>query len=213
LAGKYADGMVIKSHFYKTASAKNGGKKATGSKLSSHFKYLEHRPNEERDEQRQANQRETREDRSIFNAESDHVNRREAVNDVMEHTSHRAAYHHLILSPDPKEPVTDLKAWTRDIMSDFEKHQGKELTWYAVQHQNSDHPHVHVVLAGGSTIEGQEKRSPVTIFNAELDELHRSALEHSDHELYKELDHLHLADLQELQELAITLPHHDGPER
>jgi type IV secretory pathway VirD2 relaxase len=212
LAGKYADNIFVKNRFFKTASAKNGGTKATGSKLSSHFKYLEHRPNEERD----LDKRETREDRFIFNAESDHVNRREAVNDVMEHTSHRTAYHHLILSPDPQEPVTDLRAWTRDIMSDFERYQDQEITWYAVQHRNTDHDHVHVVIAGGADVEGREKQAPVTIFNKELDELHRSALEHSDHELYQQLDAMHLHDMQELQQehtLTLSLSQHDQPER
>src|ERR1043166_4888186 len=47
LAGRYQDGIVVKSHFYKTASAKSGGTKATGSKLSGHMKYLEHRPKDE----------------------------------------------------------------------------------------------------------------------------------------------------------------------
>jgi type IV secretory pathway VirD2 relaxase len=199
------DTIIVKNRFFKSASAKKGGSKATGTKLTRHFKYLEHRPKDERDEQRETDQRETREDRYIFNQESDHVPRREAVSDVMEHTSNRVAYHHLILSPDPKEPVTDMKAWTRDIMSDFERQQGKELHWYAVQHSNTDHPHVHVVLAGAGEVEGQEKYAPVTIFNKELDELHRSALEHSDHALYQQLDQMHLYDLHELdQEQTIT---------
>ena len=46
--------------------------------LDSHLKYLEHRSHDEH---------ESREDRSIFSKEDDQVERRDAVNDVMEHTS------------------------------------------------------------------------------------------------------------------------------
>lgn len=211
MAGKYVDSIVVKNRYFKT----KGGKQATGTKLSQHFKYLEHRPGDEGQE-RDENQRETREDRSIFDAESDHITRREAVSDVMDHTSHRVAYHHLVLSPDPHEPVTDLRQWTRDIMQDFAEHHNKDITWYAVQHQNTEHPHVHVVIAGGAEREGQDKREPVTIYDAELDELHRSAFDHSDHELYQQLDQMHTRDMQELQQEqthTFTFSQQNGPER
>jgi type IV secretory pathway VirD2 relaxase len=208
LAGRYQDGIVVKNRFFKVNTS--GGKKAIGQKLSSHFKYLEHRPKDEQ----QGKEAEKREDRYLFNAESDHINRKDAVHDVMEHTSHRAAYHHLILSPDPNEPVADLRAWTRNIMSDLAEAKGQDLHWYAVQHSNTDHAHVHVVIAGGAEVEGQEKREPVTIFNKDIDQLHESAFAHSDHELYQQLDQMHQVDLQELhQELALTLLYHDGPGR
>lgn len=173
-------------------SAKNGGKKATRKKLSGHLKYIEHRPKDEQ-------QRETREDRHIFNAQSDHVPRKDAVNDVMEHTHSRVAYHVMVLSPDPHEPVSDLRQWTRDVMSDFARQQGKEIHWYAVQHYNTvEHPHVHVVIAGGGEVPGQEKLAPVTIYDQELMLLHESGLAHSDHELYQQLDEMHTRDMQEL---------------
>lgn len=216
LAGKYTDGIVIKNHFYKTASVSNGGKKATGSKLSAHLKYLEHRPKDEHDQQRAPDQRETREDRYIFNAESDHITRKEAVNDVIEHTHNRVAYHVMVLSPDPNEPVIDLREWTRDIMRDFAEQQGKEVHWYAVQHTNTaDHPHVHAVIAGAGEAPGKERLEPVTIFHQELDQLHESAFAHSDHELYQQLEEMHQADLQELHELehASAFTQHDEFER
>jgi type IV secretory pathway VirD2 relaxase len=108
-------------------------------------------------------------------------------------------YHHLILSPDPEEPVTDLRQWTREIMQDFTQQQGKDIHWYAVQHYNTpDHPHVHVVIAGAGEIKGQEEwLEPVTIFKEELDSLHTSAFEHSDHELYHLMHELHERDMTE----------------
>jgi hypothetical protein len=193
LAGRYSDSIVVKNRFFKVDAAKNGGKKATGKKLSSHFKYLEHRPKDE-----EPDKKETREERYLFDAESDHIQRKDAVNEVMDYTSHRAAYHHLVLSPDPQEPVSDLRQWTRDIMSDLAEAKGQDLHWYAVQHYNTEHPHVHVVIAGGVEKEGQEKREPVTIFNKDIDQLHEFAYEHSDHELYQQLDEIHKSDMQEL---------------
>ena len=211
MAGRYNDKIVVKNRFFKVDAARNGGKKATGKKLSGHFKYLEHRP---KDEEQEPDKKETREDRYIFDAERDHVTRKDAVNDVTDHTSHRAAYHVLVLSPDPDEPVSDLRQWTRDIMHDLAESKGQDLHWYAVQHHNTEHPHVHVVIAGGAEKEGQEKREPVTIFHSDIDQLHESAFAHSDHELYQQLDQMHLHDLQELgQELAITISQHDGLER
>ena len=33
-------------------------------------------------------------------------------------------------------------------MADLEDEQGKEMHWYAVHHSNTEHEHVHVVVAG-----------------------------------------------------------------
>jgi hypothetical protein len=192
LTGRYNGNIVVKNRYFKVSSAKNGGKKATGKKLNAHFKYIEYRP---KDEQSQ----EQREDRFLFDAESDHITRKDAVNNVMEHTHSRVAYHAMILSPDPQEPVNDLRQWTRDIMHDFAEQQGKEIHWYAVQHYNTlEHPHVHVVIAGGGEVPNQEKLAPVTIYEKELRLLHESGLEHSDHELYQQLDEMHRDEMQEL---------------
>lgn len=183
--------IIVKNHFYRGAVKKgqkaNRAPKAVASKLSGHFKYLEHRPGEQ--------------DRAIFDAERDQVTRREAINDVMEHRSNRVDYHLLILSPDPEEPVSDLRQWTRDIMEDYAQQQGKDVHWYAVEHHNTvEHPHVHVVIAGGATAPDQEKLQPVVIFEDERDLLHRSALEHSDHDMYRLMDEENEREARELHE-------------
>jgi len=66
----------------------------------------------------------------------------------MAHTSHRVSYHTFVLSPGDDEPVQDWQQWTRDVLADLEEQQGKDLHWYAVHHSNTEHEHVHVVLAG-----------------------------------------------------------------
>jgi type IV secretory pathway VirD2 relaxase len=119
---------------------RGGDRKAASSHLNAHFKYIEHRPRNPAHEQR--------DDRRLFSKDQDVVNRREAVDDVMEHTSARVSYHQIVLSPAEDEPVWDWRQWTRDVMADLEEAQGKELHWYAAYHQNTDNPHVHVVVAG-----------------------------------------------------------------
>jgi hypothetical protein len=108
--------------------------------LSAHLKYIEHRSRDET---------ENRDDRRIFNAQSTIINRNDALNDIMDHASGRDAYYHkVMLSPGPDVPVEDYRQWTRHLMRDLEEKQGKTLHWYAVQHRNTDHYHVHVVIAG-----------------------------------------------------------------
>src|SRR5947208_6162515 len=101
-----------------------GPRQVAGRKLSIHMKYLEYR---------KRGAEESREDRSLFSATSDHVLRREALDDVMEHTSSSVSYHKIVLSPAHDEPVADWKEWTRAVMRDFEDSKGQRLTWYAVK--------------------------------------------------------------------------------
>ena len=78
--------------------------KAVGSRLAAHFKYNQYRT---------LGEQEAREDRSLFSAESDQVNRKDAVHDVMSHTSRSVNYHKLILSPGEHEHIDDFRQWTR----------------------------------------------------------------------------------------------------
>jgi len=54
------------------------------------------------------------------------------------------------VSPEDTADMTDLKAFTRDLMADMERDLGTRLDWMAVDHWNTDNPHVHVVLRGKS---------------------------------------------------------------
>ena len=54
----------------------------------------------------------------------------------------------LIVSPEDAEELTDLKHFTRDLMSQAEEDLGTKLDWVAVDHYNTDHPHSHIVLRG-----------------------------------------------------------------
>ncbi|WP_422877910.1 hypothetical protein [Ktedonosporobacter rubrisoli] len=53
-----------------------------------------------------------------------------------------------MLSPGPDIPVSDMRQWTRDLMRALEQRCGLHLHWYAVQHHNTEHSHVHVIISG-----------------------------------------------------------------
>jgi type IV secretory pathway VirD2 relaxase len=44
--------------------------------------------------------------------------------------------------------MTDLRAFTRELMSDAERDLGTRLDWVAVDHWNTDNPHIHVLVRG-----------------------------------------------------------------
>ena len=53
----------------------------------------------------------------------------------------------MIISPEFGERI-DLNRLTRDLMSKMEKDLDTRLEWVAVQHFNTEHPHVHVAMRG-----------------------------------------------------------------
>lgn len=58
--------------------------------------------------------------------------------------------HHFrfIVSPEDAPAMADLRAFTRDLMRDAERDLGTKLDWVAVEHHNTEHPHVHVLMRG-----------------------------------------------------------------
>jgi Protein of unknown function (DUF3363) len=52
-----------------------------------------------------------------------------------------------ILSPEFGDRV-NLTQLTRDVLGDLERQMGRPLTWVAVNHYNTEHPHTHVALRG-----------------------------------------------------------------
>jgi type IV secretory pathway VirD2 relaxase len=103
-----------------------------------------------------------------------------------------------VLSPSDEEPVHDWREWTRQVMHDLEDAQGKELHWFAVHHQNTEHPHVHVVVAGAGSNQETGREEPVKLYTKDYDQLRESGREHSDYHfqqlLEKEFQELDRAD-------------------
>jgi type IV secretory pathway VirD2 relaxase len=114
--------------------------------------------------------------------------RLDAVSDVMHHTHSQVAYHKIVLSPGEDEHIADWRAWTRGVMDDLEKMQGRELHWYAVKHDNTDNPHVHVVLAGAGDNQISGKREAVKMYRSDYELLRQSGTDRSDRDWYRQLE-------------------------
>jgi len=58
--------------------------------------------------------------------------------------------HHFrfIVSPDDAVEMSDLKGFTRELVGQMENDLGTKLDWVAVDHWNTEHPHVHLILRG-----------------------------------------------------------------
>ena len=58
--------------------------------------------------------------------------------------------HHFrfIISPEDAGEMSDLRAFTRDLTRQMEKDLGTRLDWIAVDHWNTDNPHVHLLVRG-----------------------------------------------------------------
>src|SRR5260221_2134164 len=54
----------------------------------------------------------------------------------------------VIISPEDGMGIRDLSGFTRDLMSKLEGDLGTKLDWVAVNHFNTGHPHVHVIVNG-----------------------------------------------------------------
>ncbi|HQS44899.1 MAG: type VI secretion protein [Rhizobiales bacterium 24-66-13] len=65
--------------------------------------------------------------------------------------------HHFrfIVSPEDAAELTDLKGYTRELSGQMEKDLGTKLDWAAVDHWNTQHPHVHLIVRG-VTEDGQD---------------------------------------------------------
>jgi type IV secretory pathway VirD2 relaxase len=58
--------------------------------------------------------------------------------------------HHFrfIVSPEDAGDMTDLRAFIRDLVKQMETDLGTRLDWVAVDHWNTDNPHVHLLVRG-----------------------------------------------------------------
>ncbi|SFO01035.1 Type IV secretory pathway, VirD2 components (relaxase) [Mesorhizobium sp. NFR06] len=58
--------------------------------------------------------------------------------------------HHFrfIVSPDEALEMVDLKSFARDLVMRMEKDLGTRLDWVAVDHWNTEHPHIHLIVRG-----------------------------------------------------------------
>jgi type IV secretory pathway VirD2 relaxase len=84
------------------------------------------------------------EDARMFDATSDTADER-AFAERCEDDRHHFRF---IISPEDGAELGDLKTFTRELMLDVERDLGTRLDWVAVDHWNTDNPHVHVLIRG-----------------------------------------------------------------
>jgi type IV secretory pathway VirD2 relaxase len=84
------------------------------------------------------------EDARMFDASSDSADERTFA-ERCEHDRHHFRF---IISPEDAAELGDLKTFTRELMRDVEKDLGTKFDWVAVDHWNTDNPHVHVLIRG-----------------------------------------------------------------
>jgi type IV secretory pathway VirD2 relaxase len=80
----------------------------------------------------------------MFDAERDDTDRRAFV-ERCENDRHHFRF---IVSPDDAAELSDLRIFTRDLMAQAQRDLGTKLDWVAVDHWNTEHPHVHVIIRG-----------------------------------------------------------------
>ncbi len=101
-------------------------------KAKAHVKYLEHRDGPDRPQG----------GRRFFSASEDNLTGRQLRLEI--NSNDPLVVHKLILSPGVDG--VDMKAYTREVMHELERQKGVELNWKAVDHQNTNHGHGHVLL-------------------------------------------------------------------
>ena len=80
----------------------------------------------------------------LFNAEHDEADGRAFAERCVEDRHH----FRFIVSPEDGADMADLEAFTRDLMANAERDLGTRIDWVAVEHHNTEHPHVHVLVRG-----------------------------------------------------------------
>ena len=83
-------------------------------------------------------------DARMFDAQSDAADER-AFAERCEDDRHHFRF---IVSPEDAAQLEDLRTFTRELMADVERDLGTRLDWVAIDHWNTDNPHVHVLIRG-----------------------------------------------------------------
>ena len=117
----------------KARVVRHAGAKFRAAPLARHIGYLE-REGVTRDGSRAR----------MFDAESDAADDKAFAGRCEEDRHH----FRFIVSPEDAGEMADLRAFTRELMADAERDLGTRLEWIAVDHWNTDNPHIHVLVRG-----------------------------------------------------------------
>jgi type IV secretory pathway VirD2 relaxase len=70
------------------------------------------------------------------------------VNSQVTGTKPLQVHFRFIVSPEDAAELQDLRSFTRELMQDAQRDLGTSLDWVAVDHWNTDNPHVHILVRG-----------------------------------------------------------------
>ncbi len=185
--------MIFKTQHVR--ASKYTAQKAT-TFVKNHLKYLQYRDRNPEQESKQ--------DRLFFNAEQERLNWRPIAKAMMQERAGDIYFHRMILSPADDEPIADWQGWTRAVMSDLEKRLGKSLNWYATHHQNTAHPHMHIILQGTGIDRETGRAAPVILNPQDFKFLRDKGREYSEYENQRFLAET-LRDLRERDTLRQEL--------
>jgi len=117
----------------KTRIVRHRGRKFRSASLATHTAYLK------RDGVTQSG-----EPARMFDADGDEADDRAFAARCEEDRHH----FRFIVSPEDAQELADLRATTRELMAEMQQDLGTPLDWVAVDHWNTDNPHVHVLVRG-----------------------------------------------------------------
>ncbi|HMW90733.1 MAG TPA: hypothetical protein PL112_17575 [Candidatus Obscuribacter sp.] len=135
--------MIVVRHSYISARDRQSRrvpgvqpKVAAVGRALAHLKYIKHRPGEDREEG----------GRDMFDDREDDLNARAIRKAIRENQDSKVVVHKVTLAPeiDPE----DQKAFTREVMKKLGRDKGLDLRWFGVEHRNTAHHHIHVVVMG-----------------------------------------------------------------
>lgn len=122
----HARRVIVKARFVRLASSSAGA-------LSQHLNYIS------RDSAVQASDR-----GKLFDQSSDDIDRQMFAQNAKDDRHH----FRLIVSPEDGAQLQDMKPFVRDLVSSMESDLETKLEWTAAVHDNTDHPHAHIVIRG-----------------------------------------------------------------
>ena len=93
----------------------------------------------------------------------------------------------MVLSPEDGDRL-DLPDYTRRILARMEQQMGRQLEWAAIDHHNTAHPHVHVLIRGGHNLEIAPEMIRTGIREMAQDEATRDLGYRSDREIRQGLE-------------------------
>ena len=124
--GKFARRVIVKARIVRSAAS-------SPKALSQHLRYISRDSAVKGEDQG-----------CVFDRAEDDVDRENFAELAKDDRHH----FRLIVSPEDGAELKEMKPFVRDLVSQMERDLGTRLDWVAAVHDNTDHPHAHIVIRG-----------------------------------------------------------------